>query len=202
MLPDREGIVFVMTVDQRASRRSPDLVEGLLGRLVGAPALVRGFERTAGDEVQGVLDDAAGVVDLTLLIAREGRWSVGIGAGPVREPLPRSARAGAGAAFEHARIAVQRAKASAPHVAVAGTDPARAREAEALLRLLATLVQRRTPAGWQVVDLLSGGATQRAVAATLRITPQAVSQRVRAAGWSHEVALRPLTARLLTEAAP
>ena len=193
--------MFVMTVDQRDSRRGPDLVAGLLSRLGGRrPGLVRGFERTAGDEVQGMLNSADLVVDLVLGLAREGSWSVGVGVGPAREPIPDSVRAGAGPAFEHARRAVERAKSVGPHVAVEGERAGPAGDAEALLRLLAALVQRRTPAGWEVVDLLVGTSTQREVAVRLGISPQAVSQRARAAWWQHEHDLRPLAGRILEEA--
>lgn len=192
--------MFVMTVDQRGSRRGEDLVAGLLAEMKGHPGLVRRFERTAGDEVQALLESAEHVVDVTLRLARDGAWSIGIGAGSVRTPLPRSVRAGSGEAFEHARASVQRAKAAGPHVAVSGPDPAAAHDAEVLLALLAAVVQRRTAQGWQVVDLLSAGLTQKQVAERLGVTPQAVSQRARVALWQHEHDARPLAARLLAEA--
>ena len=188
--------MYVVTADQRASRRGPDRVESLLQDL-SATDVLRPFERTAGDEVQGVLADPDAVVDLVLRLARTARWSVGVGAGDVREPLPASTRAGAGPAFEHARDAVERAKRSAPHVAVSGADGAAAAHAQAVLRLLAELVQRRTDPGWAVVDRLGSGRTQTDVAAELGITKQAVSQRARAAGWLHERDLRPAAAALL-----
>ncbi|MFP5336076.1 MAG: hypothetical protein ACLGIV_12285 [Actinomycetes bacterium] len=192
--------MFVMTVDQRGSRRAEDLVDGLLAALGGTPGLVRRFERTAGDELQGLLDDAATVVDIALRLARHHTWSVGIGVGPVRTPLPRSVRAASGPAFENARLSVQRATAAGPHLAVSGPDPASAEDAEVLLALLAEIVQRRTAQGWEVVDLLAEGHTQRDVAERLGVSAQAVSQRVRVAMWHHEQAARPLAARLLKEA--
>lgn len=148
-----------------------------------------------------MLADPDAVVDLVLSLARRRHWSVGVGAGAVREPLPSSTRAGAGPAFEHARDAVQRAKRSAPHVAVSGDDPAAAAHAEAVLRLLADIVQRRTQAGWAVVDRLRGGRTQTELAVELGITKQAVSQRAQAAGWPHERDVRPAAAALLDRAA-
>jgi hypothetical protein len=192
--------VFVMTVDQRGSRRGLDLVEALLGDLEDAPGVVRGFERTAGDEVQGLLDSADAVVDLALRLARPDTWSIGIGTGEVRTPVPSSVRAASGPAFENARTSVQRAKAAGPHLAVTGPYPERAHDAQVLLGLLATVVQRRTAQGWEVVDLLSTGLPQKDVAARLGITAQAVSQRARVAMWQHEHDARPLAARLLQEA--
>ena len=53
--------MFVMTVDQRGSRTGPDMVPQTLDRLAeiltGDRAPVAGFERTAGDEIQGVLEN-------------------------------------------------------------------------------------------------------------------------------------------------
>ena len=84
--------MFVLTVDQKDSRRVGDRVPDLLAVLVDRPGLVLPFERTVGDEVQGVLADVIAVVDLVLDLLRRGGWSVGIGAGSVDLPLPPSAR--------------------------------------------------------------------------------------------------------------
>jgi hypothetical protein len=192
--------VFVLTVDQRHSRRGRDRVDELLGWLATQPGVLRGFERTAGDEVQGVMDDAGAVVDVVLGLVRRGEWSVGIGAGPVREPLPASTRAGSGSAFELARKAVDQAKSSPQNLAVRAQDRVRATAAQTALDLLASVVQRRTDPGWEAVDLIGLGATQTEVAEQLGITKQAVSQRLRAATWAPEVAGRDLAAQLLAAA--
>lgn len=194
--------MFVLTVDQRRSRLDDDRVAQVL-RLLNhrdrAKGRVRAFERTAGDEVQGVLDDPALVVDLTLALVRDGHWSVGVGVGTVRRPLPRSARAGAGSSYEHARRAVERAKLSQDRVAVEGTADA-ARDAEALLGLLSAVVQRRSAAGWQAADLVGSGLSQTEAAAKLRITKQALSQRLHAGLWTHESRVRPVAALMLAVA--
>jgi hypothetical protein len=192
--------MFVLTVDQRHSRRGVDRVEDLLGWLAGQPGVLRSFERTAGDEVQGVMSDPTAVVDVVLALVRRGDWSVGIGAGPVREPLPASTRAGSGPAFELARKAVEHAKSSPQRLAVGAPDRTRAAAAQAALDLLATVVQRRTDPGWEAVDLMIPGASQTDVAEALGITKQAVSQRLRAATWAPEVAGRDLASQLLSEA--
>lgn len=201
--------MFVLTIDQRGSRREGDRVAGLLAELgarvpAGASGVVRPMERTVGDEIQTVLDDPSLVVDLALHLLRLGRWSVGIGAGPVDEPLPESTRAGSGAAFVRARAAVERAKSRARPVplAVVAGSPDAGQGAEAVLTLLGSVVVRRSDAGWAVVDALAEpgvGATQDDVARRLGITQQAVSQRLRAAMWAEEVAARPVAARLLVE---
>jgi hypothetical protein len=192
--------MFVLTVDQRRSRSSHDRVEELLGWLTAQAGVVRGFERTAGDEVQGVMDDASSVVDAVLGLVRRGDWSVGIGTGPVHEPLPASTRAGSGPAFVLARKAVERAKSSPQSLAVEAPRADRAAAAQAALDLLASVVQRRSEPGWQAVDLVSRGSTQTEVAEQLGITKQAVSQRLRAATWAPEMAGRDLAAQLLAAA--
>ncbi len=196
--------VVVVTVDQRGSRSGPDLVEALLADLNDprrARTRVLGFERTAGDEVQGVLGDPAAAVDLALGLAATGSWSVGLGTGAVQSPLPRSTRAARGPAFENARRAVERAKTGAEPVAVRGPDEATADQADALLQLLAAVVRRRSPAGLEVCALLAQGLTQREAAERLGVSKQAVSQRAQAALWTQEVRVRPLAARLVRASA-
>jgi len=200
-------LVFVLTVDQRSSTGRPDRVPGLLRHLRelldGRPGVVVPFDRTVGDEVQGVLDDPATVLDVVLDLLRDGGWSVGLGVGPVDEPLPAVSREASGDAFVRAREAVDQAKsraATAP-VAVRGGTPGRAEEVEALVRLLAAVAARRTARGWEAVDALARvGGTQKDVARALGVSEQAVSQRLRSALWPEETAVRPVVVRLLGEA--
>ena len=123
-----------------------------------------------------------------------------MGLGPVRTPVPASVRAATGPAFVNARTAVERAKASPGRLAVVGPAAELAGNADALLALLAAVVQRRSPQGWEVVDQMADGLTQKDVAARLGISPQAVSQRLRTALWSEEKRVRPIAANLLAEA--
>lgn len=188
-------MVFVVTADQRHSRRTADRVDAALALLNTRPTL-RPFERTAGDEVQGVLAAAPDALGAVLALVRQGDWSVGLGIGPVREPLPPSTRAGAGPAFEHARSAVERAKARPDHVALSASGPATA-DADALLTLHAALVAGRSEAGWAAVDLVAAGRTQNEAAGELGVSKQAVSQRLRAAWWPHQRDTTPLLLTLL-----
>ncbi|WP_068157226.1 hypothetical protein [Rhodococcus phenolicus] len=191
--------MFVLTVDQRGSRRDVDRVAGLLTDLHD-PRLARPFDRTAGDEVQAVTDDPGAVVDLVLELLRRERWSIGIGIGPVETPLPAQTRAGRGPAFEHARQAVERAKNAIGQLAVDGSDAPAAADADAALTLLATVVLRRSPQGHEAVSLARTGLTQARIAAELGISKQAVSQRLSAAGWQAELAGCTLARRLLERA--
>lgn len=191
--------MFVLTVDQRDSSRQPDRVAALLADLAAQEgSFVRGFERTAGDEVQGVLDDAGQVVDLVLRLVREDAWSVGVGVGAVKEPLPASTRAGSGPAFVLAREAVNRAKSRPSGLAVEGESADDAQRAQAVLDLLASVLQRRSDRGWEAVDLAATGLNQIEVAERLGISKQAVSQRLQTADWHLEPDARALASHLLS----
>jgi hypothetical protein len=192
---------FVLTVDQRGSRRGPDRVPEALRRLNESVPTVLPFERTAGDELQGVLAEPDDVVDAALHLVRDGGWSIGVGAGAVQTPLPASTRAGAGPAFLCARCAVEAAKTRPTRLAVRGAVPADAGDAQAVLSALAVLVERRSPQAWEAIRLVSGGATQAQAAASLGISRQAVGQRLAAGLWELERELRPTAARLLARAA-
>jgi hypothetical protein len=193
--------VFVLTVDQRHSRRTTDRVEALLRDLSPRRSdLVRAFERTAGDEVQGVVASPDVVVDLVLLLVRDRAWSVGVGVGPVDDPLPESTRAGSGPAFLAARAAVTAAKSRSTCLAVSGSEQVGARRAQTALDLVAALLQRRTERGAEAASLAHQGLNQLQVAARLGVSKQAVSQRLQAADWYLEAPGRELAAYLLSEA--
>jgi len=190
---------FVLTVDQRGSRRGGDRVPAGLAALSGVPTVLR-FERTAGDEFQGVLDDPVVVVDVVRRLVRQGGWSVGIGAGPVHTPLPGSTRAGAGQAFIAARGAVEAAKRRPVRVAVRGAAAEPAADAQAVLSALAALVERRSDQAWAAIELVEAGRTQVEAAGELGVSRQAVGQRLAAGFWEVERDLRPTAARLLARA--
>ena len=121
--------VVVLTVDQDASRSGPDRVPEALEALAPVPSL-RAFERTAGDELQGILDDPTALPAALEPLLRTGGWNVGIGIGPVDTPLPQQARAGRGPARRlrrHARSARRRAARSACGTPGPGRSRARSR---------------------------------------------------------------------------
>src|SRR5690625_64999 len=122
---------FVLTVDQRRSRRGPDLVDPTIDDVTGlvhAPTMA--FERTAGDEFQGVVGAASDAVAVALRLVRDGRWSIGIGIGAIE--VAASTRASRGPAFLRAREAVDVAKRNPHHVAIVGPGNDDASDAEVL----------------------------------------------------------------------
>ena len=177
--------VAVLTVDQRGSTKqaATDRVPGALAGLadLGGVGLLRAFERTAGDEFQGVLDDPRALAPMLERLLRDDTWNIGVGIGPVDEPLPESTRAGRGAAYVHARDAVTGAKSSPWHLRVVGDVP-ETRRLETSLWLWAAVLARRTTRGWEVADLVDSGLRYDEAAERLSISQSAVSQRAQAAG--------------------
>lgn len=195
------GPVAVLTLDQRGSRSGQDRVPAMLDRLndVAHGRVLRRFERTAGDEVQGVVDRAAAAVARLEVLFRDGHWNVGLGVGAVERPLPRSTRAGRGEAFVLARQAVTRAKQAPARVSVVGADPYRADQLETVLWLWAGVLSRRSTRGWEVVDLLDQGLSHAEAGRRLGITQSAVTQRAQAAGVVEGRRAARLATELLTE---
>lgn len=186
--------VLVLTVDQHDSRHSSDRVPAALD-LLSDVTVLRAFERTAGDEFQGVLDDPAAVAPAVERLLRDGAWSIGIGVGPVDLPLPAHARAGSGPAYVHARAAVSAAK-SAPWPLCVRGDAGTVRSLESALWLWAAVLARRTPRGWEVADLLGQGLSHAEAGERLGISQSAVSQRARAAGIIETQRARELVTQL------
>ena len=193
--------MFVLTIDQKGSRKGRDRVPDLL-ELLGTVPMDRPFERSVGDEVQGITNDAGAAVEAALLALRNGHWSVGIGVGAVDLPLPASTREASGPAFVAAREAVDRAKKTGdrPPLAVAGAPGAA--EAEAVLVLIGRLIRDRTPEQWRILEHVEPGTwgSQSAAARKLGISPQSVGKTTARAGWQEEWAARPAAAVLLARA--
>ncbi len=172
--------VVVLTVDQHGSQTQPDQVPAAIDALTDVPMLLS-FQRTAGDEFQGVLDDQAALPLALEPLLRTDAWNIGIGIGEIEMPLPEQAREGRGPAYVAAREAVSAAKSSPWRVRATGpTDTARA--LESAVWLWAALLGRRTERGWEVADLVDQGMTYDEAASRLGITQSAVSQRAAAAG--------------------
>lgn len=195
--------MYVLTIDQRHSRASEDRVPGLLDALSGI-AGVSGFERTAGDEVQGLLDDPAAVRAALLVALRDGDWHCGVGVGDVDDDsYATGTRAGRGPAYLAAREAVEAAKSLTGSVAV--RTPADSGEAaagwaadcEAVWALVAPLILDRTEAQWRAVDAVDRSPTQAAAAEELGITPTSVAGSLKVSGIREERAAYPALDRLL-----
>lgn len=190
--------MYVITADQVDSRTTDDIVGATLAGLNKRDDLLLPAERTAGDELQLLTAHAGTALDIILALSRAGRWSIGCGVGEVRRPLPATVREASGDAFVAARDAVDRAKRKSTRFALGGAGHAgRVGHAEALIDLLLVVRARRTDEGWELADLIAGGLTQAAAAARLGISPQAASQRARAAELRVEQAAVPALIAML-----
>ena len=195
--------MFVVTADQVGSRRDSDRTGALIETLARAHGdeLLLPPDQTAGDEIQLVTASAAAALAIALDTTRPGRWRVGLGVGGIRRPLPDATRKATGPAFIAARDAVEAAKRAdgrfALRAADVGTAPVSAADAEALVRLLVLLRERRTDPGWEVVDLMDAGHLQKEAATILDVTAAAVSARLKSAMWRPEREARPALVRLL-----
>ena len=193
-------MLFVVTINQRDSREVGDLVPELLHEFRFIDAVVP-FQRSVGDELQGVVGSAKVAVDVALKAIRFRRWHVGIGVGEVHSPIPERITDAEGYGLVYSRRAVNRAQKTGERIplAIEGPDSEVAAEAEAVLRLLGQIVYTRTDAEWNVLDLMTPGARgqQKLIAQELGITTQAVSKAVIRSHWVEEWATRPAAARLL-----
>lgn len=195
--------MFAITADQVGSRAAADLADAQLTAIdaLAAGRLVLPADRTAGDEIQAATEDAGTALAIVLHLTRDGNWSVGLGIGDVRLPLPEATRAVTGTAFILARDAVGAAKKSPTRFALA-IEAGRLPDAELLQPLIDLLLQlraRRTPEGWEVADKLDG-TTQAQLAAQLGVTPQAISLRVQNAQLHTETAAIAALTELLAAA--
>jgi hypothetical protein len=196
--------MFVVTADQVDSRNRPDVVEETRAALQSrfGTSLALEVDRNAGDELQALTADPDTALAIVLQLHRAAEWSVGLGCGSVREPLPDSARAATGPAFFAARDAVGAAKKRQTRFALrsgSANEAARTSDVEALVDLLLTVRSRRSTAGWELYDLLLTGLTQREASERLGISAPAVSSRARAAGIRPETDAVPALARLIQD---
>ncbi len=196
--------MFVITADQVDSTHREDVAGDTLDTVTErfGSRLALPPDRTAGDEVQMLVADAATALEIITTLTRDDAWSVGCGIGGVRLPLPSTVRAATGAAFVAAREAVDRAK-RAPHrfaLIVDDGHPLASADVSPIVDLLLFLRSRRSPEGWEIADLLAAGMTQSDAADALGISPQAVSQRARTAGIRTEQSATTAIVRLLATA--
>jgi len=185
--------MFVITSDQVNSTGRPDLVdvtmEGLNHRY--GRRLLLEFDRNSGDEIQALTDDARVALEIVLELTRSSEWSVGLGVGSVREPLPRNVRSASGNAFVAARAAVTAAKKNPLRFRIETRGTTDHIDPGPFVDMLLTLRARRTVEGWQLYDLVQAGLTQREAADRLGVTPQAISLRAQSAQLRLEAATIP-----------
>ena len=114
--------MFTLTINQTDSRRDGDCVPQLLKDLRHIPARLD-FDRSVEDEVQGILESPQQAVEAAMIALRTGSWYVGIGVGPVNEPLPNQIKDASGHGLIYARRAVDRLRNGKDRIPVAVEGP-------------------------------------------------------------------------------
>ncbi len=185
--------MYAVIADQVGSREGEDRVPLALAALAGVSddGVALPFERTAGDELQGLCSGPSALVTVVGVLTRLGGWRIGIGAGRVDTPLPGSTREARGGAYLAARDAITAARTSPTELALAvagpdgivtadryGDETPLLADAETALWLVRGVLARRSKEGWELVDLLNNGLTKAQAAAALQVSPSAVSQRL------------------------
>jgi hypothetical protein len=190
--------MFVLTLDQRGSSQSADLVDSWIERLnedFGTELLLP-FARAAGDEMQALASRPESVVDILFDATRSQQWWVGVGLGAVEHigATPRDSR---GVAFRAARAAVEEAKRRRWRCAVRGEPEQLAARIEECFALLVFVRDGRSDRAWELVDRAARGQRATDIARDFGITKQAVSKQLRAAGFAEEKGGRNLAISLL-----
>lgn len=195
--------MFVIIADRNGNRPDRDPVEDALRELAAryADRLALAPERTAGDELQLLTDDAETALEAALMLLRDEHWRVGVGVGSVRTPLPASVREARGDAVTAARGALNAAAKRPTRCAVRGSNGNgdRVGDLGSLIDLLLSQRARWSEQSWELHDLLAAGDTQADAAERIGITPQAASKRARAAGLRLDGDVREALARLLAD---
>lgn len=110
---------WVITADQVNSRHRADAVPDALGALAELnESLELPFERTVGDEIQGLAASGRHVVTAVTALTRLDQWRIGVGLGQVDLPLPTRSSEARGGAFIAAREAVDEARRSPTRLAL------------------------------------------------------------------------------------
>ena len=196
-------MAMVILLDQRNSSAKADLVDRESQRLNTrfTDGLALRFVRTAGDEMQAVLSDPAALAPLLADVLDSGDWWTALGVGAIVH-VGDSARASSGPAFKAAREAIEAAKRDrrAPGPAVRGEPRDRAASLQAALAGWGFIRGKRTPRQREVLAAVEQAGSQRAAAAALGISQQAVSDALAAAGHGAERQLRGLISGLAARA--
>lgn len=164
------------------------------------------FTVTLGDEFQGLLSRPGAITEIQWCLRRDlpsVRLWTGVGFGGLDTPLQQQAVGMDGPAFHRAREAVEQAREEGIHGGVFAGFEADDPILTGLARLLDHHRAAFTSAQLEAVDLVRSGRRQSEVAEELGVTPQAISKRLKAAGWEAyrmgEGALRDLLGRYDTE---
>ncbi|SEB54456.1 SatD family protein [Terriglobus roseus] len=162
------------------------------------PSIRALFTVTLGDEFQGLVQDPEIIPDLLWEVQREPSlppFRLGLGYGRIDTKIPARAINLDGPAFHNARAAIQQAKIDGITGAVfQGFGKPCDVIANGIARMLELQMDRRSEKQLEIMDHLRHSGSQREVAAAMQVSPQAISEHKKAAGWeafrAGEAALR------------
>lgn len=190
--------LFALSIGRTSAGADPAALSTVAAELERGP--LHGGLRTRPDgTLAATTDSERFVVALAMDLMRRGRLGLGIGMA-ADEPAD-SAEDGPGATA--AARAWSRTRTAPVPIVVDGPAHRQAAllDAQSALQLTGAIVTRRSVAGHTAVGLMDRLGSQTEAATVLGITRQAMSQRLRAAGWQNELAGRRLSERLLRVAA-
>jgi hypothetical protein len=194
----------VILLDQKGSRRSPDLVHTWLEDLHNDPSLrfLLPPERTAGDETQALTAEPQTLASVALRALQSSRWWLGVGIGEVETPLPVTVREGRGEAFMLARRALEMAKKRRAVGLRVLAQYGDATDLESALRLMRVLYERRTARAQLIADLHLAGLSTVEIGRKLGVSQQAAAKQVYSSHVSEELGGRLLVFHLAERLMP
>ena len=177
----------VLTADARRQLQAAVLdAMARWNRDYGAGILVP-FAMTLGDEFEGLLSAPEIIPDVMWELERSAadvRFRWGIGFGEIHTAVQSAVAAVDGPAFHRAREAIAEARKESKHGGVyAGFGDADCLTLNGLSRLLARQRLRFSNEQREAIDRLRSGNSQTDAAAQLDVSKQALSQRLKSAGW-------------------
>ena len=178
-------VVGSRELEDRAAiqRKLEKALESLNEEMRGTDALTSPIKLTAGDEVQGLLRDAARAVDIVVRIADDLHpisvaW--GLGAGPISTDLGKDVALLDGPCFHHARDAVTAAGEQGAWLRTGGLPEPHGESVSALFRLMGAVRSRWKPAQVRYIRAVRGH-LQKEVAEIHDVDESTVSKALQAA---------------------
>ncbi|MDK8895747.1 MarR family transcriptional regulator [Corynebacterium sp. MSK006] len=173
----------------RSTRRA-ELVRRSAEALATLPG-VGEFERLGVEDIRARVETPESLCDTVMALLSDGEWALGVGVTDAAHDATEAATAALGRA---ARPGLVRARVLPDATGTVGEDIA------AVFLLLGQVLAKRSLEGREATSLMRTGMNQIEAAERLGITKQAISQRLRAAGWQAENAGWQLAVNLITAA--
>ncbi|WP_448854599.1 MarR family transcriptional regulator [Corynebacterium frankenforstense] len=175
------------------SIRRAELVRRSAEALATLPG-VGEFERLGVEDIRARVETPESLCDTVMALLSDGEWALGVG---VTDAAHDATEAATAALDRAARPGLVRARVLPDAAGTAGTA---GEDIAAVFLLLGQVLAKRSLEGREATSLMRTGMNQIEAAERLGITKQAISQRLRAAGWQAENAGWQLAVNLITAA--